>query len=607
VGIEKDEKIVRAKILELMDFYPLELLGAGGSGQVYKCKRESYGIEHFSAVKVLLISKDRKKSSDINKAYTEGFIRRGLMEIEAVLKIGAAPNILALEDYKCEELDEKRIIILIRMELAKPFSISEALKISKIERMKLILELGTALVECEKEGIIHGDIKPENIFIGKDNRIKLGDFGIAGFLMEEAHLGGEESKGTPGYCTPEFWRKSFKHKSMDQYSLGILAYRLFNEGNLAFVDNIGGNRAESENQAFRRRMNGEKLPFPKQGGRSLGLLLEKAISHLPQNRYESSLEFCQVLEKLIREEEGLSLEEGVSSHRVYEISNKETKVKKAVKGENYVDWIGNLWNGDFICYHEGRLLISDVVNGGLYAILESRELRLLDRGCYFALKSFKERLYGLDVNGCLVEIRFLAEWMVEIINSANNPISNIGQHKLKGLRYMENGIGGITLNGESVRLKIEENIKKEGTYGAYIISKEQKKKQIEIEALLATGKKCFRPIPYKNVLFHGGVHGATGVFFGETLSGNSIRLLGEDVRTLNRWGNRLITANQEGVVKFYDLDKFMDKDALKPEQTIEGQDIEHICCVAGGIFMQSTAGRLFMYEKGVSVQLYKLS
>jgi serine/threonine protein kinase len=86
------------------------------------------------------------------------------------------------------------------------------------------VDLAGALAAAHRAGIIHGDVKPGNILVSKDNKVKLGDFGIARLATQACGSG--RILGTPAYLAPEQIRSEIQDQRSDQFSLGIVFYQM---------------------------------------------------------------------------------------------------------------------------------------------------------------------------------------------------------------------------------------------------------------------------------------------------------------------------------------------------------------------------------------------
>lgn len=99
--------------------------------------------------------------------------------------------------------------------------------------IRLGIDMCRALEVCAKENIIHRDIKPSNIFVSEHGDYKLGDFGVARHL--EASCRELSKKGTYDYMAPEVYRDSVYDARADIFSLGIVLYKLMNNGRIPFL------------------------------------------------------------------------------------------------------------------------------------------------------------------------------------------------------------------------------------------------------------------------------------------------------------------------------------------------------------------------------------
>lgn len=85
-------------------------------------------------------------------------------------------------------------------------------------------DLANALALAHRAGIIHGDVKPGNILVTPENKVKLGDFGIARLTTQHAASG--QLMGTPAYLAPEQIQNEFQDQRSDQFSFGVVFYQM---------------------------------------------------------------------------------------------------------------------------------------------------------------------------------------------------------------------------------------------------------------------------------------------------------------------------------------------------------------------------------------------
>ena len=317
-------------------------IGHGAYGHVYEIRKSEYGITALSALKVVRIPSSQNEvesalsdGMDIRSVanYFKGFVDELAGEIAVMTRLQGHPNIVSYQDHHIEEVDDGiGWEILIRMELLESLvkyqlhnpDISEDLVI------KLGIDIANALCVCQKNGIIHRDIKPDNIFWDKTSEaFKLGDFGVARAL--EKTTGGLSKKGTESYMAPEVYKGKAYGKTVDIYSLGILLYRCANRNRLPFYP-ITGNMVnyEQRESAMIRRMNGEPIPAPCAASPELAAIILKACEYEPENRYQNAVEMKAALEHLQLKKKSASKETGsadaerLNSKRTSQISSELT-------------------------------------------------------------------------------------------------------------------------------------------------------------------------------------------------------------------------------------------------------------------------------------------
>lgn len=187
-------------------------IGAGGMAIVFRAEDTWRGVP--VAVKVL------------RQSYVEdeAFLARFRSQAQAVASL-AHPNIVATYEagqdgdrhYLVMELvEEPTLKELIRVGV--PFSIGQALDI--------VIQICTAVGYAHRLGMVHGDVKPQNVFVSADGRVKVADFGLACALSPASVVEGEIVWGAPHYFAPEQAAGQDVSLASDVYSIGVLIYEM---------------------------------------------------------------------------------------------------------------------------------------------------------------------------------------------------------------------------------------------------------------------------------------------------------------------------------------------------------------------------------------------
>lgn len=287
------------------ELYVESFIGAGSFGRVYKIYRDELGNRFYSALKHISIPVEESELKQLRadgmddtsiSNYYNSLAKSISAETTLMNKLRGNTNIVGFEDSRViPKQSGVGYDIFIRMELLESLTnrIAEA-PLSEAEVVDLGSDICRALSICSKQGIIHRDIKPDNIFISKNGDYKLGDFGIARQLEKTATF--MSKKGTYNYMAPEVYRGEQYGASCDIYSLGIVMYRLLNGGRLplfpAAPQQILPDDRES---ALVRRMGGEAFPAPVNASPELSKIVLKACAFKPKNRYASADEMLQTL------------------------------------------------------------------------------------------------------------------------------------------------------------------------------------------------------------------------------------------------------------------------------------------------------------------------
>jgi Tol biopolymer transport system component len=268
----------------------LSPLGAGGMGEVYRARDTRLGRD--VAVKVL--------PEDV--AGDARALARFETEARAVAAL-SHPNILALHD-----VGKEGAVSYVVMELLEGETLREALAKGPLPLRKALdvgLQVAEGLAAAHGKGIVHRDVKPENVFLTKDGHAKLLDFGLARSGPVPASRDETQSPtvekltsegvvlGTVAYMSPEQARGETVDFQSDQFSLGIVLYEMLT-GKRPFV---GASAAETLTAIIREEPEpvtklDPKLPAP------LGWIVQRCLSKDPEERYSSTRDLAKELQNL---------------------------------------------------------------------------------------------------------------------------------------------------------------------------------------------------------------------------------------------------------------------------------------------------------------------
>ncbi|MDP6546301.1 MAG: serine/threonine-protein kinase [Phycisphaerae bacterium] len=244
----------RASALVIGDYHVLDVIGAGGMGQVYKARHRI--MKRLVAIKIMHTA----------RASNPKLVQRFYREVEAVARL-SHPNIVTAYDA-----GETPGGLYLAMEYVDGVDLSVILRsvgsLGINQGLNVTLQVARGLAYAHRHKVIHRDIKPGNLLLGRDGTVKILDMGLARFTEDEA---AEVSltmigplMGTVEYMAPEHAAnaRDADHRS-DIYSLGCTMYRLLT-GHFPY----GGDTAVEKVIAQREQ------PIP---------LLSDAISNIPES------------------------------------------------------------------------------------------------------------------------------------------------------------------------------------------------------------------------------------------------------------------------------------------------------------------------------------
>ncbi len=154
-------------------------------------------------------------------------------------------------------------------------------------------DICSALAAAHAEGVVHGDVKPANVLIGRDGRVKLADFGLARLLGVHDLTGSQRGlAGTPRYLAPEVIAGEAYRSQSEVWSAGVLLYRLL-AGRLPFPQS-------TLYALFLAIQNDPPPPLGVEIPPDLARILERALQKRPEDRFADGRELLGALERILR-------------------------------------------------------------------------------------------------------------------------------------------------------------------------------------------------------------------------------------------------------------------------------------------------------------------
>ena len=259
----------------------LELIGSGGMANVYKAR--CHRLNRLVAIKIL--------KSDL--ADNADFRRRFHDESQAVAQLSHA-NIVSVYDVSTNP-DREYIV----MELIDGITLKQYMerrgRMDWRESLHFITQIMRGLSHAHSRGIIHRDIKPQNIMVLRDGSVKVADFGIA-CLANQGQTLTQEALGSVHYISPEQARGDRVDARSDIYSAGVVLYEMLT-GRLPFEGDSAVSVAiqHLSSVPLAPRDIDPSIPEP------LELICMKAMNSDPNKRYASADAMIEDLEKFRRD------------------------------------------------------------------------------------------------------------------------------------------------------------------------------------------------------------------------------------------------------------------------------------------------------------------
>ncbi len=258
-----------------------DLVGVGGMAYVYR----AYDRVEDRWVAIKILKEEFSDNSD--------FLRRFRNEAKAITVL-SHPNIVDVFDVSFG--DRLQYIV---MEYIDGITLKQYIEQEQVlrldEALHFTVQILMALEHAHEKGIIHRDIKPQNVMLLQDGTIKVTDFGIARFSQSETQTMTDKAIGSVHYIAPEQARGDYITDKADIYSVGVMLYEMIT-GQLPFVADNAVSVALMQLQAkpvMPRELN-PNLP------RGLEQITIKAMEKNPVDRFQSAGEMLDDLERFRR-------------------------------------------------------------------------------------------------------------------------------------------------------------------------------------------------------------------------------------------------------------------------------------------------------------------
>ncbi len=266
-----------------------ELIGSGGMANVYKAVSlgQNGPVPAGTIVAVKVLRAEYMHDPDL--------VHRFKNESKAISLLHH-PNIVKV--YDVSVTDRLQYIV---MEYVNGMTLREYLnerggRISSRETVHFISQILQALEHAHSNGVVHRDVKPQNIMLLDNGQLRMMDFGIARISRAENQLLTGKAMGSVHYISPEQARGEATDPKSDIYSVGVMMYEMLS-GKLPFDADNAMDVAIKQISDTPRPLSSVAPDVP----RALEEITEKAMAKLPENRYASAREMLDALDRYVQD------------------------------------------------------------------------------------------------------------------------------------------------------------------------------------------------------------------------------------------------------------------------------------------------------------------
>ncbi|MBR4724973.1 MAG: Stk1 family PASTA domain-containing Ser/Thr kinase [Lachnospiraceae bacterium] len=261
----------------------IDKVGSGGMADVYKAK--CHRLNRYVAIKIL----KAEFSSDT------GFVQKFRAEAQSVAGL-SHPNIVSVYDVG----DDDGLHYIV-MELVEGITLKRFIERKKgldvKEAVGIAIQIAQGMEAAHSHHIIHRDIKPQNIIISREGKVKVADFGIA--KAATSNTISQNAIGSVHYLSPEQARGGYSDERSDIYSLGVTLYEMLT-GQVPFAgdNSVSVALLHIQSEATPVQVLNPEVPT------SVDRIVQKCMQKKPERRYQSAAELIRDLKRSILNPDG---------------------------------------------------------------------------------------------------------------------------------------------------------------------------------------------------------------------------------------------------------------------------------------------------------------